>query len=835
MEYFNNIEKRKLFMEYQWGKIKDVIKKYVNKAFNENNCHYREDKIDKALVIFNNLITCKSGYALLDGMADKMKPALQRACIDEVGNTGDLNTIMTSLESFMKKILVMSGSAAYNDISTLTFCGLVKKIEIIPNSQLPDYNTIDLDSIKGNVTYIIGAARNARNEVHNSPEMDMADVSSYLRYGFALYILAIITFMPQLESRYPNLSIETRLDFTDDNNGMLLYEYFSFGNESIQLKNRIVNTMIKHLLYEHGDMAFAELKESIIKMSSNSVKEKFLQRRLDELVSKKALCRKNANSTYNLTDNTRKEMQQLSSEFNANSSSFNASLVELLNEYGLADKSETISQKLMNFFSDNFNTGLLDSDEIVNDINGYNNYQQLLEDLVTLGCEDSQKEKLFMRMISLCKENDIVIRISLGNVYSNISDPDRFDNIIRQKNRIVYIDTQILLYSMCVNEDYPTCNEPMFNIAENLINIRDSRNNFILKTQREYVNEACNHLKDAILLIPFVKYKDLQGRRISDNVFYRHYCLLLENDALPDGIDSFSDYLEDNFEVNEDMVNDLDYILRRKIESKIVNELMIDIETNRVITSQDIESSKFIFQEEVINKSLSRSSAAINNDAIMGARLFMQNSDVEPFFLTWDKLFAYYRASYTRRFGITGALTWKLFSPGRFINHLDLLDFKVDTSKISDEILSMIEYADFRQHTLKILDVFNKYFGVAISDKNKRKKYVQMTKEIFSDSNYSNNIESEREEDIDTKLLDIGKMVIKISDHYKDKNKQEDYYNAVSNIKCMKELFDKIKEVYSKNAIAPSVTLFTEIIDKYLNTAAKAMEEVNNKGQGAGS
>ena len=141
----------------------------------------------------------------------------------------------------------------------------------------------------------------------------------------------------------------------------------------------------------------------------------------------------------------------------------------------------------------------------------------------------------------------------------------------------------------------------------------------------------------------------------------------------------------------------------------------------------------------------------------------------------------------------------------------------------------MIEYADFRQHTLKILDVFNKYFGVAISDKNKRKKNVQMTKDIFSDSHYANNIESEREDEIENKLLEIGKMVIKISDHYKDNNKQKDYFNAVSNITCLKELFDMIKKVYSKNELSPNLTLFTEIIDKYLNDTVKALEEVNEK------
>ena len=76
----------------------------------------------------------------------------------------------------------------------------------------------------------------------------------------------------------------------------------------------------------------------------------------------------------------------------------------------------------------------------------------------------------------------------------------------------------------------------------------------------------------------------------------------------------------------------------------------------------------------------------------------------------------------------------------RFDNNQDAIKLFELLSE-DENIISMIEYADFRQHTLKILDVFNKYFGVAISDKNKRKKYVQMTKEIFSDSNYSNNSE----------------------------------------------------------------------------------------------
>lgn len=803
-------------MEYQWGKIKEVIKKYTKKAFEENNFVQSDSIIDKALVMFNNILAYKSGYALLDGMAEKLRPALQRACISNIGNPGDLNTILTSLDSFMKKLLIITNKLTYNEASTMTFCPLVKKVEIVPLASLPDYTRVDIGTLKGNLTYIIGMARNARNDVHNSPDMDMLEVASSLRYGFAMYMLIIIILMSDLDNCVPQLSQEEHHDFTDENNGMLLYEFFSFGNESIQLKNKIVNTIIMHVLFENGETPYNGLKDRIVKMSSNSVKEQFLRRRLDELVNKRKLTRKAATNSYNLHDNTKKEMQQLSAEFNANSSSFNASLRELLLGYGLEEKSAQISQLLMKFFSDNFNSGILDSVDDPKDMTGYNNYETMLGELKAMGCCNDKTEKLFLDLISLCKKNDIVIRLSLGKVYSSISDPDMFDSQIRQKDRTVYIDTQILLYSICVKDEFPSCNEPMFNIADNLINIRDSKKNIILKTQREYVNEVCNHLKEAIQLIPFVAYKNLNGQKISDNVFYRHYCLLLENSALPDGVDDFASYIEKNIDVPTEYVNNFDSVIRYRVEYILSTELMIDIDEKHSLSQHEIEESQILFSEEVANHNLKRSLSAIKNDAIMGGRLFNMRKQIEPFFLTWDKLFVNYRSNYVDKYRIKSPSIWKLFSPGRFINHLDLLDFKVDTSKISDEILSMIEYSDARKHTLKILDVFNKYIGSAITDKNKRRKYTQMTREIFSDSHYSNTVESEREDEPDNPQLKIGNMIIKIYEHYKETNRQKQYNEAMSNSSCLKDYINELKYIFIKNKTKPEMIFFTSIIDKYM-------------------
>ena len=128
----------------------------------------------------------------------------------------------------------------------------------------------------------------------------------------------------------------------------------------------------------------------------------------------------------------------------------------------------------------------------------------------------------------------------------------------------------------------------------------------------------------------------------------------------------------------------------------------------------------------------------------------------------------------------------------------------------------MIEYSDARKHTLKILDVFNKYIGSAITDKNKRRKYTQMTREIFSDSHYSNTVESEREDEPDNPQLKIGNMIIKIYEHYKETNRQKQYNEAMSNSSCLKDYINELKCIFIKNKTKPEMIFFTSIIDKYM-------------------
>lgn len=814
-------------MVYKWGNIKRSIVKYCRNAFAENGIPVSDGQIELNVEIFNNILSQKTGHALIDGLDEKLKPALQRACVDEVGNIGDVNTILTSLDAFIKVVLLLSGRKNYHDIERLTLMPLIKETGIIP-LPIPQIDSTTISRFFGTVRFIVGKAYLGRNQVHNSPDWDISEVTSYLKYGLAFYILIVQHFKSDMLTNYPQIADSNRfVDYTTENNGILLYEFFGFGTESNKLKNRIVNTLILHSLYGHEDMSFEELKVKVNTLFSNSVKDSFLRRRVDELISKDFLKRNPANKHIGLEAKSVKRMEDMINEYNANSTDFMDKLSELLKKYSLENKMNEVIPKILSFFEDNFNIDLLETFDESSDATSFNNYQLFLDELSSLG--STSPLLLFKEILALCKRNDFLIRLSLGKVYSNISNPDQFDNTIRQLKRTTYLDTQILLYALCVNDDYITPDNPIFNIAKGIVEISDSRTNIELKTQRPYVDEIAFHLKEALLLIPFEEMKIFEGPQFSDNVFYKHYYLLKDKDSLPEGIDSFADYLENNFNIKESDAysNDYELIAQEVIEGKLEDELNINIEDKKV----DKNDKDFVRSKKAFVKALpenkSRSEIILDDDAAMGQILFNNKFDVEPFFLTWDKSFARYREVYINSYIRRNTMSWKFFSPGKFLNHLDLLDFKIDSSKLSDEMLAMIEVSAYKQHTLKILDVFNKYIGIAVQDKAQRKKYAQMTKEVFKDSDFAQRIEDERADDSQNNFVRFSKIIVKLFEHYKNLNILQSYNKVLGIEDCFKELLDKIRNTFSRANL--DIQPYVELLDKYIESEIHEDEEINKE------
>ena len=174
-------------MVYKWGNIKRNIVKFCRNAFAENGIPASDEQIELNVEIFNNILSQKTGHALIDGLDEKLKPALQRACVDEVGNVGDVNTILTSLDAFIKIVLLLSGRKNYHDIERLTLMPLIKETGIIPNS-IPQIDSTTISGYLGSVNFIVGKAYLGRNQVHNSPDWDISEVTAYLKYGLAFYI-----------------------------------------------------------------------------------------------------------------------------------------------------------------------------------------------------------------------------------------------------------------------------------------------------------------------------------------------------------------------------------------------------------------------------------------------------------------------------------------------------------------------------------------------------------------------------------------------------------------------------------------------------------------------
>ncbi len=737
-------------MEYNWKKIKEQIITYCKVAFPECSINLTDEELEEDVIIFNNFINLPVSHLEIGSLRRNLTEALQKTCVEDIGNINDLQNISLFLDTFFKKLLPFIGKDAFANVKNDSQMALLKKTGLW-GSPIPDFEKEDINKYRNNPNgmFILANSNLTRNALaHTSPAWDVSQVTYRLRYILALYIFVVHSFKSELLTNDSNLSKHDDQYFDENEEFALLYDYLSYGNSSVEIKKRYVSTYAKHQLYRLDSITESELIGKMKKFSDNSLDDYASKRIISEMEKIGEIeLSSHTPRTYVLTDNEKKRIQEAEENYNNSLQRYNTSMQEILQKYGVTATVDEVNDYVMNHLESQYN---YDIEEAIGDAGKAEkeDFKELIERLKKAGCPEAKGTDLYKEILAINRDNDIIVRISAGRSFQNISDPGKFDEYVRKADRDVWIDTQILLYILCNNENYQSYDHPFFKTAISLFKQPRANPYFHFKVAQFYRDEVRYQLRQALLLISVVDLPFAKDKKLSQNVFYRHYRYLHDNEGLPAGIETFSDYMEDNFNLYEEDAFDENYktILNEVIKEKF-GDYKITTKYIDPLNQSDISASELLFKQAAKDEGLTpKDGRPLYNDAFMGVFLFSNANEQKPIFLTLDNCFEPYRKLYVKKFVRAGAFNWHLFSPSAFVNHLDFINFRVNSDNLTDDLISMIETSEFKNKTLNVIDQFNRFLDIPQITSDQRKKYIKWVSNLFQSKEFSYKPEASNEE-----------------------------------------------------------------------------------------
>lgn len=788
----------------QWSRIRNSIKIYCRNAFNEQNIVFSETEINDAIDIFYNLLNKNIPYAMLNGLGRTVLPALQESCCDNPGSLSSFLVLKTQVDSIMKILLIYTGKKTYADVTGQGTKQLFVWTGIVPTytMQNPHITLKVAESYKGqsNGLYLFAYTAYCRNEVHESPDIDASIVTYGLKHILAFYIFLINKMKTDLLSLHPEYAEKSYSQIPDAKGERMYYDFINYGKAANAIKNRFINSFVFETLYS-SNIEKSKLIEKMLTFSKNTLKQSSAVRIIERLKGNNRIVI-SPSDEVSLSSEERNRLIEAYSDYAERINDFQSQLDSFITEYSLNCDKSILFGTVKSFFENNFNTDLIEiSDDI--EIEGTNELHVLSDKLRTFGCVDTDIKNAIISLLHICKSNDILVRLGMSKLYSKISNPDTFERYANTPNKKIYVDTQLVLYGLCVNMNFGSSENKRFISIKNLLNTMLGKDDIQLILSRHYLSEVSYHLRQALLLIPFADRYDVYKREISSNVFYRYYYELREKSQLQDGINSFADFLKEtfNFEEADAYMNSYWESSTSVLEDIIYNDLGITIERIPTYGEDQIKKASDVFTS-LFTENKSKSDLILKNDAIMGLHLFSTPiEETEPFFLTWDSMFSLFRKRYIQIYKKTKNLYWHLFTPMKFVNHMDLLNLHVDVDRLSDDMLTMIETDEYKNHTSRIIDKFSKILDISGIDANKRRRYINMiSDEVFNEQDFPNIIETENDDELQSEIKKIADLFEKLIEHYRDISTDSlvTYTKHVLNEDFFKFLVTAIKEAASR-------------------------------------
>jgi hypothetical protein len=823
-------------MSYNLGEIKFEIinncKDYFNSSKYPKDSDYdSEFDFDKGIDLFFKTVIHRCGVSDLDGLTKTIIPTLHEAYFSKRGELTPLKTLSNELEAYLKKIayIISSGSDNFSNDKSKSLISLYNHLSLSSTTlKASDLCEENLSSFKGANEFIefLCRAYITRNAVHKSPNWKLLEIVFNLESTLVVYLYATFKYYKRLLPIVGSIELPSKptraIVSVEKSNKQALYDFISYNNGTSQIRTQIVHSFILHTLSNNGsEMSISEIQrisnthfntEADISFYKNIVKE-LAKPDFNKIVISGVL-----NDKISLSDSERARINKLKDDLYYQEEMFSVEISGILKNYNIENKKDDVIKAITRLFELNYN---IDVREILNDgINAKDNVQNLkelsdyLKQIVPKG---KNPETLLKELIVKSSENDFINKITAGQVFARVSNLPEIQEYLNQQVRVIYLDTNVLLYVMCYYyEDDPEYSNVYYQTIRELLKYQDTHSNIYLKTTSCYVSEVSYHLKEALQLIPFDEMGLFSKIGNSNNVFYKFYIFLKSNHNLDKGVNCFGDFMRGFEHTEEDLDNAKFFKYSYGLVVDVLNHMGIEVVDLNHYVNEEVQ--------EVVKNALTlngkfKDSVPLANDTKMICHLADKNlHDVEPTFITWDNSFFDIRRKVSNRF--KNHRMWHLFTPNKLLNHSKLLEFKIDSSNVTNEFLNIIDGVNLPEKTRDILDTVSQLLDI---EKEERRRYLSKFKEFAS--KYIFNVEETIQgevEDIKVNLKPIEKVITELFKYYNDKKRRHNFKD-LKNLFLDKVYFDEIVsllqtglESYVKDSLVPDVLFigFDNLIER---------------------
>lgn len=573
----------------------------------------------------------------------------------------------------------------------------------------------------------------------------------------------------------------------------LRYDFISFGDETAEIKNIVIESFLLQLISE-GICEVEKLREKLRIEHGLKKYEHLTMITLEKLEKDAKVLFINAQkSEVKLSKEVELKIIEITKNMSLQESLFANSIRELINKYKLRSNQADLIKKVIKIYKVWYQKH---SNEVRNKVENNGLETSALKSFASFIEKISSKKEapeISVKLLELCEENDFLQRICIGELFCSLIDCPEFDSYRRRNRKTTIIDTPVLLFLLCAlydsNIDYSNIR---YQIATRLKEYICSSQSYInFHTFDTYITEVASHLYSAIMLAPFSDqdfYSKLGG---SGNIFYRFY-----NHLYTTGIysESFSEFLKKEFGLayiglNNDQAEDylFEYVWKLFEDNNVkIKEIpSYDKDSDAL---NDYKEIKKELETIYSRKKSFRTYKAVRFDVYTLCYLYgkgeitPEDNMIDPTLLTWDNTFFSLRKRYHRLH--PNAKYWHIFRPSKFLDHLALIDFKIDSNAITSEVMTLIEEynSDIHSRIRSLNDILCQIVDLKTENGMKltrgiadmREKYIYKLAKTESKERVDVNFE-------ETQPIDL--LLVNLSDYYnsnKGKFKFKDFKVALS-------------------------------------------------------